>query len=168
MTKISPSDSLGSQIRVLTTRLTPYLRQLERRYSLNSADSADLVQDALIRYSLHRANIRNPFAWLVCVLRRGCIRMLRLRQPVLISLETLSENESADIAVASGETLENRMQLEKVMSNLSPRHQRVLWMRFVAGMNWREIGAALACEPVSAKKAVARALAAAKANATTL
>ena len=165
MTNTSPSSSLGSQIRVLTTRLMPYLRHLEHRYSLNPADSADLVQEALIRYSIHRAKIRNPLSWLVCVLRRGCLRLLRVRRPDLISLETLSEQESAQIAEAPSATLENRMRLEKVVAGLSPRHQRVLRMRFVAGMKWREIAATLGCQTAGAKKAVSRALSAARTSA---
>jgi len=164
----APSGSLGSQIRILTTRLAPYLRHLERRYALDPADSSDLVQEALIRYSLHRASIQNPFAWLVCVLRRGCLRLLRLRSPGLVSLEELSVSESAKLARSPAVEIDHRIQLEQVVSGLSPRHRRVLWMRFVAGMNWREIASALDCKTSSAKKAVARAIAAARDNAASL
>ena len=164
----APSGSLGSQIRILTVRLAPYLRHLERRYALDPADSADLVQEALIRYSIHRASIRNPFAWLTCVLRRGCLRLLHLRAPGVVSLEELSERDSAALSKSSAANSDHRLQLEKVVSGLSPRHRRVLWMRFVAGMNWREIASALDCKTTSAKKAVARAIAAAREGAASV
>jgi RNA polymerase sigma factor (sigma-70 family) len=163
-----PSGSLAKQIRVLTVKLRPYLHRLESRYSLDPADSADLEQEALMAFAMHRAEIRNPLAWLLSVLRRGCARLLRLRSSGAVSLDSLDADRVAGLAVTPAAELENQAQLEEIVSELSPRNQRVLWMRFVAGMNWREIAEELGCKTSSAKKAVFRAVAAARDKAASL
>ncbi|MEO8276992.1 MAG: sigma-70 family RNA polymerase sigma factor [Thermoanaerobaculia bacterium] len=164
----TPSGSLSRQIRVLSVKLKPILRNLEQRYSIDPSDSADVAQEALLAFTLHRTEIRHPLSWLVRLVRHGFAKILSARKRGDVSLDALDTERLAALAVDPSASPDDHVRLEAVVSTLSPRHRRVLWMRFVAGMNWREIARALGCQTTSAKKAVFRALEAARRSARLL
>lgn len=157
----SPSGH-ARQVRVLAQQLAPYLGRLKSRYSLSREDSADLLQNALLAYWTYRPRVEHPIRWLFSVLRNDCLRIVRRGAHREVRLEDLGERAVAELASQPPVRLGDTASLEEILSALSPRNQKVLWMRFVAGMNWREIANVLGCGPSGAKKAVFRAVSAAR------
>lgn len=159
--KVLPPDSLA-ELEALTARLTSYSRRLEQRYSLSRSDSEDLVQDALVVFISSRAAIVRPFEWLVTVLRRSCMRLLRSRSQRTISIEELNEGGLSPVSVLPSNVLYDRLRVEEALRPLSSRHRECLSLRFVLGMSWAEMATDLGCKPSAAKKALQRAVAAAR------
>ena len=161
-------DEFSNQVQMLLTQLMPYVRGLARRFGLNDCDTTDVMQEALLAFCLYRTRIEDPRKWLMTVLRNECLRLLRGRASQAVRLEDLPESRIRQLSPCSISSLHERLRLGKLVSDLSSRNRRVLWMRFVADMSWIEIAENLSCSPGGAKKAVFRAVAAARGRASAL
>jgi DNA-directed RNA polymerase specialized sigma24 family protein len=156
------SSEPTQEIGVLAEQLAPYLRRLRCRYSLSEEDAEDALQQSLLAFTRHRESVENPLRWLCAVLRNECLAVLRPFGPRTASFDEVGEGQLPNLSSLSAERLVDRIALQRVLGQLSRRNQRVLWMRFVAGMSWLEIADNLACGLSGAKKAVGRAVSAAR------
>jgi RNA polymerase sigma factor (sigma-70 family) len=153
---------ISHQIGQLSSEVGPYLRVLAHRFSLNTDETADALQEALLAFFLNRTRIANPQKWMRTVVRHECLRVLRERTPGSVSLDDLSVSRAHQLEASPIADLHRRLRVGRLVADLSPRNRRVLWMRFVADMSWMQIARHLSCRPASAKKAVFRAVAAAR------
>lgn len=152
----------NAQLEALVHRLTRYAQRFVRRGALSQEDSVDLVQEALLALTIRRLHVERPFPWLVTVLRRSALRLLRSQIPETIGLEDIGESKLTCLSTFEVNVLSDRLRIGGVLTKLRSAQQRILWLRFVAGMSWREIGGEFGCTPSAAKKALQRAVAAAR------
>ena len=157
-----PASDLTRQTEILVANLSPYLQALGNRMSLSREDTADALQEALLAFIKHRGVVREPLRWLTVVLKHECLRLFRLRRTAEVRLEGQNLLTQAALVAFRGPAITQQLIARELLSRLAPRHRRVLWMRFVAGMSWREIAVALGCKTSGAKKALLRALAEAR------
>lgn len=157
---------LSLEVQALSTELRPYLRALARRFGLGECDSADVMQEALLAFCMNRSRIEDPKPWLMIVLKHECLRLMRKQPASMVSFEDLAAGAISELSTSAPSSIDRRLRLGKLLADLSPRNRRVLWMRFVADMSWMEIARDLSCRPGGAKKAVFRAVTAARARAS--
>jgi RNA polymerase sigma-70 factor, ECF subfamily len=128
-------------------------------------DAEDLAQEALLRAvrSLDRFDAaRGPVdAWLWRIVanaaKDAASRRQRLRDiAVRIGLETPRESESVEDAVLTNLRNED---LRSQLSKLPLRDRTLIALRFGAGLETKEVGAAVGLNPESASRAMRRALA---------
>lgn len=155
---MSESHSGGSSaLRILLQALEPQFRRISSAYQMDAADAEDALQNTLLRFTPHRAMIPNPAGWLPRVFRRECLRQLRKctrRAEICVDPKGIDKADSAAPVLSPDERLHLAVSIEQ----LSPRHRKVLWLRYALGLSEAEVAEALGCRSVSAKKAIARAL----------
>lgn len=161
---LTPEDprDLQRQLQMLIASLAPCLKRHGRRLSLTSEDSADALQETLLAFLRHGGRVSEPLPWLRVVLKHECLRLFRLRKRAEENLKAYDTPTQASVVASTGLRITQQLLAQELLSSLTARPRRVLLMRFVAGMSWREIALALGCKPSGAKKAVTRALAAAR------
>ncbi len=149
----------SSSLQILLHALEPHLRTISRKYRLDVPDSEDVLQSTLVRFTPLRPGIQNPAAWLLVAFRRECLRLLRKRTrspELVVDLEELAAPDRAAPPLSP----EERIHLSVAIEKLKPRQRRVLWQRFALGLSLKEVAEAMGCKVVTAKKAIARAIAA--------
>lgn len=159
-------SELSIEVQTLSTELGPYLRSLARRFGLSECDTADVLQEALLAFYMHRSRIEEPKRWLMIVLKHESLRIVRNRPARTVSFEDLPVGSISSLSTSATAGIDRRLRLGRLVADLSPRNRRVLWMRFVADMSWIEIARDLSCRPGGAKKAVHRAVTAARERAS--
>jgi RNA polymerase sigma-70 factor, ECF subfamily len=129
--------------RSLVARETRYLYGVAHALTANAADAEDLVQETFIAAASGRfrgeASVRT---WLVRILLRRA-GMLRRRQR-RHKLQQPLDQASADVAtVPETEVVDARMDLSRMLQNLSPDHRAVIVLRELQGMSYDEMATAL-------------------------
>jgi len=115
------------------------------RFTRNRDDALDLTQDVFLKVfaSLERNGIRNESAWIYRITVNACIDWLRKRR---------REAAVCDIAICSlsgcgseQEESEVRDLIAQALRSLSPLHRRVLLLRWIEGLSYKEIAQRLGC-----------------------
>ncbi len=115
------------------------------RFTSNRDDALDLTQDVFLKVfaSLERNGIRNESAWIYRITVNACIDWLRKRK---------RRAAACDIAVCSlggcdckHQESEVRDLIAQALRSLSPVHRRVLLLRWIEGLSYKEIAQRLGC-----------------------
>ena len=115
------------------------------RFTSNRDDALDLTQDVFVKVfaALGHDGIRNESAWIYRIAVNACIDWLRKRK---------REAAVCDIAVCSlgecdSEQQESEMRdlITQALRNLSPLHRRILLLRWIEGLSYKEIAQRLGC-----------------------
>lgn len=154
-----PESQAGDStaLEVLLNALEPRFRSIACRYHIDASDAEDVLQNTLVRYIHIERPVEHPRAWLSIVFRRECLRFLRGRAH---RVELAVDREELANAKAPAPHLapEARMFLAAALATLQPKQREILWWRYYLGMTEGEVAEAVGCKPVSAKKAISRAL----------
>lgn len=109
----------------------------------NREDARDAVQDLFIRlWKIPSvATMANPAAYAMTILRNLCLDRVRhaavaRSEPVDGSLPIEDKSAAADLALETGETARR---LASAMSGLSEKQKKLIELRIVKGMSYREI-----------------------------
>jgi RNA polymerase sigma factor (sigma-70 family) len=124
---------------------------------VGSSQAEDLVQDALVQVLAHYprfAGLRSPLAYSKTVLARLAYRSWRRPELPSQSPELLSE--------ASGRSFTDDVVLRAVilaaLEQLPKRQRACVYLRFIEGLDDRQISHVLGCRPVTVRTQTARAL----------
>ena len=99
-----------------------------------------------------------PTAWMLTILDRAAQRMVEKRKelPMSDAGEASIEPESADALLEIGNRSDNAEELDVALGRLEPSDRETLMLRFGAGLNAIEIGAALGVPAVTARMRLSR------------
>lgn len=130
------------------------LVSLAKAKGLDPESARDVTQEAFATLFEKRPKLTNVEGWLVCVVRRRSIDLLRRRRTergVLNGLATREQREPEDPLL--------RGRLEAAVRRLSPGARSLLRHRYVAGRSEMESALAAGYAPSSFKQTLTRALA---------
>lgn len=115
------------------------------RFTGNREDALDLVQDVFLKVytALPRNGIHCESAWIYRITTNACVDWLRKKRrdahPLGVNIFP-SDNENGQI-----KDLETHDLLRQALKNLSPVHRRVIILRWIKGLTYREIAAEMGC-----------------------
>ncbi|HVT56916.1 MAG TPA: sigma-70 family RNA polymerase sigma factor [Thermoanaerobaculia bacterium] len=135
----SSEPSLSDCIAELLRRMRPAIGRLFGRYHIPLAEAEDLLQDALMIMAAKWPGIINRQAWLLGTLRHHCLQYLR--QTCRHRLQTVDPSSLEELAGADPPALERRdraLDLDRLVTALPQRQQRVLFLVYRLGMTHRE------------------------------
>ena len=152
----------------VTAIASRYGARLRRFFTLrlrNDADAPDLAQEVFLRLIrvAHHETIRSPEAYLFTVASH-VLHQHTLRQaaapPSLDISEVFAELQltSEDDPAARAEGQQRLRQLERALSNMTPKLSTTLLLHRFAGLTLEEIGREIGVSRPAAKKYLARAL----------
>lgn len=117
----------------------------------------DAVQETLIRLVRHRRRYdpARPFApWFFAVLRHACDDLHRRETRQNRLLRFLAANQPSE--AAGGAEADRRAELLECLAALPQREGRLLRLRYLDGLTFKELGERLGCSFEAAKKRVLR------------
>jgi RNA polymerase sigma-70 factor, ECF subfamily len=164
---LTRTDSLARSLTAeeLCRRYAPRVCRFAAMMAGTSADADDLAQDALLRavraIGSYDSEKGTPEAWLWQIVVNAARDSARRRERAVQLLEKLMfaaprESESVETAVL---TRLRDADLHAQIRLLPHRDRTLLALRFGAGLDTAEVGAALGLNPDSTGKAIRRALA---------
>ncbi|MGH3831413.1 MAG: RNA polymerase sigma factor [Pseudonocardiaceae bacterium] len=112
-----------------------------RSYGLQEADAQDAVQTTWLRLAENAYRIHFPErlgGWLATTARRECLRILRQAKPVQDAIDDLINLPPDTVADPSADPEKRAIDadtartLRKLVAELSPRLQNLIWMLFTA------------------------------------
>ncbi|MBU6390215.1 sigma-70 family RNA polymerase sigma factor [Patescibacteria group bacterium] len=142
-------------LKKLVERHTPALYNFVYRFTGDSEDAADVVQETVLKAWKHLAKYRteqNFRTWLFTIARNTAIDWLRKKRSVPFSMfETTDESGAFNDTLADPLPLaeevaalaEDKVMLEKALVALSPAYRDVLLLRYQNDFTFDEIGAIL-------------------------
>ncbi|MEE2937903.1 MAG: sigma-70 family RNA polymerase sigma factor [Planctomycetota bacterium] len=141
MTKADKAWPPGSIDRLVDRFERPLLAYAQRMLGGDWAGAQDAVQETFLR--LCREDYRkvesHVAAWLFSVCRSRVIDMQRTKRATLLDASQITLPDPApDASVVASED-EDKVQLDQLVHQLSPRQQEVLRLRLHAGLSYREI-----------------------------
>jgi RNA polymerase sigma-70 factor (ECF subfamily) len=129
----------------------------------SDADAEDVTQDAMLKVltSLHayrpRPNARFA-AWVTTIALNTARRRFRRRRPELTATGELPDLPAADADPIGGlDRARQRRALLLALAELPERDRTIVSLRYGAGLNATEIGAAVGVEPATIRKLLERA-----------
>jgi RNA polymerase sigma factor (sigma-70 family) len=133
----------------------PPLRAAARRLAKSSSEGEDLVQEAFVE-TLSRYpdfdGLERPLGYLMTVLYRSAFRRSRLRQGELpLELEERLQAIEPDPDAPA--------MIDAALAGLGPKQRACLILRYLYGMDERDIAAVLDCRPSTVRSQIARGLA---------
>jgi RNA polymerase sigma factor (sigma-70 family) len=141
-------------------RVRPQLVRSLKAYRIPVPDSEDLMQDAMLALISGWAEIREPGAWLVGTVRhlcRGYVRRQRKSKVVGADLEQLER--LAGVEPGGQEQHGARLDLERLVRELTPGQRRLLRLIFGLGLDARELARMYGgAKPASLRQARGRAI----------
>lgn len=126
-----------SLLQLVMTRKSDYYK-LAYVYMKNEDDALDAMQDMIVILyeNIHKLKKDDAFySWSKTILVNSCKNILRKKKKV-ISLEDIEEQVVYEIY----ENPEDKIILEKYLSNLSPNHQEVIRLRYFLDLDYETIG----------------------------
>lgn len=143
------------------TRVRPQLRRVLSQYRIPADDTEDVLQQALLALVHHWESIREPEAWLIGTLRKGCLVYWRQHRRRLYDAAEVSVLEwlAAGVPPAQ-ERAELWCDVTKVLRRLPARCQVLLHLRYCLGLEPPEVARLLGYRPASIGKLTSRCLAA--------
>lgn len=138
----------------------PHLRRTLAAYRIPLPDGEDLLQDALLALVTRWEHIREPGPWLVGALRHLCGVYVRRQRRVRIVRVAEAELERLAGAAPGDEHHGVRIDLQRLVQRLTPRHRRLVGLTFWLGFDARELAQALGgSQPASFRRTRRRAIA---------
>lgn len=102
------------------------------------AAAQDIVQDAFLRLHPRYAEVEQPRAWLVTIVRRLALDHLRRRKPSA-PVESLAETSAEEPAQHRLERSESVAALRLCLDDIAPRDRELLKLRFEESLDYAEI-----------------------------
>ena len=137
------------------------LRRTLMRRGASTDDADEFVQEALLRYELHRNEVREPERFIVRTalnLANDAARQRRRRASVCLP----GADQLRDDAPGPDEIVQARDRLRRLqagLGQLNPRARRILLSRRLDGLSHAEIAAAEGVSIAAVEKALSRSLA---------
>jgi len=115
------------------------------RFTGNREDALDLTQDVFLKVytALERNGIQRESAWIYRIATNTCIDWLRRRRRE--GLRCGMEVEILDSRWEESKEKEARDLLKEALKSLSPTHRRVILLRWLKGLSYREIAEKMGC-----------------------
>nr|WP_276536747.1 sigma-70 family RNA polymerase sigma factor [Tissierella carlieri] len=126
-----------SLLQLVMAQKTDYYK-LAYVYMKSEDDALDAMQDMIVILyeDIHKLKKDDAFySWSKTILVNSCKNMLRKKKKI-ISLENIKEEGIYE----AYENPEDKMVLEKYLSNLSPNHQEVIKLRYFLDLDYETIG----------------------------
>jgi RNA polymerase sigma factor (sigma-70 family) len=149
-------ESCGEGIAECVQRSRPRLQAIFRSHRCSHEDAEDLLQEALMVMVRRWGDIDDPDAFLLGVVRRLILNMLRRRRSrreVNVEEAVLAAVPSADSAAAQAEC---RHDVETLLAALPERGGRIVEMRYGEELSSREIADQLSYSVGSVRKLATR------------
>jgi RNA polymerase sigma factor (sigma-70 family) len=150
-------DSASTEVEKLFDKWYPYLVRYGRRLCREQAVVEDCVQQVMLlffRELRNGADIPNPKAWTLLVLRREILRFLRRERNHVVLEDHLASALAAEDHPGVPVELDS---IDSFLSLLSPREAEVLLLR-MNGLKYREIATTLRIGGNSVNRFLARAI----------
>jgi RNA polymerase sigma factor (sigma-70 family) len=153
-------EEASSELAAVIEEVRPQLRRTLKAYRIPVPDSEDLLQDALLVLVAKWEHIREPGPWLVAVLRHLCgVYVRRQRRCEIVRVDEAELERLAGAAPGSEAQHGIRLDLERVVRRLTPRHRWLVGLSFWLGFDAREISQVLGGgEPASLRRTRGRAI----------
>jgi RNA polymerase sigma-70 factor (ECF subfamily) len=106
------------------------------------ADAADVVQTVFVRLAEGRVRfgrVRNPRLFLLAMAHRAAVDLVRRRRPA-VALDELSVAEALLVEPVSAAAGAEAAELSRWLLELPVRQREALYLRYFAGLTFREIG----------------------------
>ncbi len=129
-----------------------------RRYALmncRAADIEDAVQESLLILHAHIGGLRSAAAfagWMFRIVKRQCLKFLRLSPPSDVPLEEIEEF----IAAPDRTEIDLRLDLARAIQSLPPLYRDVIVLRDFSELSIGEIAARLKLNPATVKTRIHR------------
>ncbi len=154
---LSPESSTAFES--FLTRVRPHLRRVLSQYRIPADDTEDVLQQALLALVYHWASIREPEAWLIGTLRKGCLVYWRQQRRRLYDAAEVSVLEWLAAGVPPPqERAELWCDVTKLLGRLSARCRVLLHLRYCLGLEPPEVARLLGYRPASIGKLTSRCL----------
>lgn len=140
-------------------RMRPRLKQLLAKYRIPPQEAEDLLQGTLVKLLLRWDDIQHKEAWLISTLRFDCLVFRRSRHEELLQLLDVALLDALAEPCPPNQEMGILQELRRGYASMKARDKRLLWLRFGAGCNSREVSAILGCRPSSVRQLTLRALA---------
>ncbi len=148
--------------------VTPHLLAMLRvaRVMVGADDAEDAAQEAVTSAWRRRADLRDAAAvraWLLRITVNTCHNWWRARNnPTGRHAQPLSEEAWLPAGLNAGDPGASdhaiRLDLRQAIASLEPEHQRLIALRYFAGLDSAEIGAMLGVPPATVRTRLRRAL----------
>lgn len=145
------------ELRALLVDLRPAFSSILARYGIPPHDAEDRVQDAVICFLAKRKQIRNPAAWLREAVKNEC-RMYcrtRSRSRVVAVDQAILDLVAEDVGPAQEKSVLRRS-LKRWIGQLDRRCQELLHLRYILGLEPREVAERTRYKPSSIDKVIRR------------
>ena len=132
----------------LLRRVAPRLRAILARYRIPHPDGEDVLQDALVLLIRKGDDLRDPEAYLVTTLQYRCLMFWRSqarRRHEATEAEALEALAKPQPPAQEAAGL--RLDLRRVLADLSPGRRQLIHLRYGLGYTAREVAAQLEVEP---------------------
>lgn len=151
-----PQEGLEAWLEEVRPRLCAVLRS----YSIPPEDAEDLLQQALLVWVYRSGSVEHPDRWLLGVLRKKCLMYWRGRRR---RLDEPMDQETLDWLATPTRPHQERVDqlrdLASLLSRLPPRCQRLIRLRFLHGLEPREVAERMGYKHTSIAKLTSRCLA---------
>ena len=132
-------------------KLRQQLVSIAHKYLGNTDEAEDIAQDAMVKLWLMREQLTLPIAGMASIVTRNlCIDALRKKHQTVDIAQLPDEADFSD----DGEQIE---QMLKVIDSLPSTQRTILRMRYLQGMEMREIALVLGSTEVAVRKTLSRA-----------
>jgi RNA polymerase sigma-70 factor (ECF subfamily) len=157
----TPDPGPAAGFEQLLDHARPHLRRVLCHFRIPSHDAEDLLQQALLALVHHWDSVRDPEAWLVGTLRKGCLVYWRQQRRRIYDVAEGSVLEwlAAGVPPAQ-ERAELWWDVAKVLARLPSRCRALLYLRYCVGLEPHEVARMLGYRPASIAKLSSRCLAA--------
>ncbi len=157
----SPDAGPTADFELLLDRVRPHLRRVLTHFRIPALDAEDLLQQALLALVYHWDSVRDPQAWLVGTLRKGCLVYWRQQRRRIYDAAEASVLEWLAAGIPpEQERAELWCDVAKVLARLPSRCRALLYLRYCVGLEPLEVARILGYRPASIAKLSSRCLAA--------
>ncbi len=150
--------ALDDALPALLARLRHHFARVLYKHCIPPEDAEDVVQTALLLAVAKWSEIREPEAWLLSTLHNRCILYWRKRKALSECTRQLEEPDLARGVEPVQRRRDYLADLGRVWHRLSATEQRLLTLRYGAGLSTRETAAAMGLANSSVRKTAQRAL----------
>lgn len=157
----SPDAGPAADFELLLVRVRPQVRRVLAHFRIPAHDAEDLLQQAMLALVYHWDSVRDPEAWLVGTLRKGCLVYWRQQRRRIYDAAEVSVLEWLAAGIPpEQERAELWCDVAKVLARLPARCRALLYLRYCVGLEPQEVARILGYRPASIAKLSSRCLAA--------
>ena len=141
-----------SAITALLAKMRPQMDRLFKVFEIPPSDAEDLLQEILTSLLIHWQKIERLEGWMLSALRNQCFQHLqrRYRSRLQIEPEELDRLPSHwDVSRLRADLL---LDVWHLAATLPRRQQKLLYLRYAAGLTPREVAEKLGYSPASISK----------------